>query len=180
MHDLRYHFKCERQSQVGPFRSSGLFFIEAESLNVLVLLTALASGEWGVVAKTLLSGQLPAYIGVWTFLIGLRWGNGEVIARVVRFEHTTSSCSCEPGNACLTPPSVCNAPIQVFFLEPRRSLYHARNVRPCHRSRPHDERPHFLPVRELQHIFLLFGDLRLIRSKRGLESPKKLVSYLPS
>ena len=74
-----------------------------------VLFTALVSGGWGVVAKTLLSGQLPAYIGVWTFLIGLRWGNGQMIARVMVFEYATSTCSCEPGNVCPTSPPVCNA-----------------------------------------------------------------------
>ena len=63
--------------------------------------------------------------------------------------------------------------------ESGHSAYRARNVQPCHRCRPH-ERPQCLPARKLQHIFLLLRSLRLIRLKKGLEPPKKLVSSLPS
>ena len=40
--------------------------------------------------------------------------------------------------------------------------------------------PHCLPVRELQHIFLLLRNLRLIHLERGSTPPKKLVSCLSS
>ena len=60
--------------------------------------------------------------------------------------------------------------------EPGHSIYRARNVWPCRRCCPH-EHPECLPVRELQHIFLLLRSLRLIYLKRGLAPPKKLVPF---
>ena len=56
--------------------------------------------------------------------------------------------------------------------ESGHSAYRARNVRPCHRCRP-CERPHCLPVRELQHIFLHHRSSRLIYLERGLTPPIK-------
>ena len=63
--------------------------------------------------------------------------------------------------------------------KPGHSAYRARNVRPCHRCRPH-ERPHSPLVRELQHIFLLSRSLWLIHLEKGLAPLKKLVFSVPS
>ena len=62
---------------------------------------------------------------------------------------------------------------------PGYSAYRPRNVRPCHRCRLR-ERPHSLPVRELQHISILPQSLRFIHLEKLLATPNNPVSSFPS